>query len=126
MGLEIKMKIDRRDQGNLVIFTIDGDFDSRSAGEAKETIRTAILAGVKRVIINLEGVNYMDSAGLGTLVSALKTARENESNVWLCGLTDQVKMVVELTRLHHVFDIFSNLDEALEELGDAPAPEAAG
>jgi len=126
MGLEIKMKIDRRDQGDLVIFSIDGDFDSRNAGEAKETLRTAILGGAKRVVVNLEGVNYIDSAGLGTLVSALKTARENESNVWLCGLTDQVKMVVELTRLHHVFDIFGNLDEALEELGDAPAPEAAG
>ena len=118
------MKLDRRDLENLVIFTIDGDFDSRSAGEAKEIIRSAILNGEKRVLVDLEGVAYIDSAGLGTLVSALKTAKENDGNVWLAGLTDQVKMVVELTRLHHVFEIYGSLDEALEDLVDSSTTEA--
>jgi anti-sigma B factor antagonist len=114
--MENAMKLDRREHESIVIYDLDGDFDSRSAGEAKEQIRTAILNGDKSVIINLEGVSYIDSAGLGTLVSALKTAKENGGNVWLTGLTAQVKMVVELTRLHHVFDIYENLDQALAEL----------
>ena len=118
------MKIDRQDHGDLVVFSIDGDFDSRNAGDAKEEIRTTILDGASRVVINLEGVTYIDSAGLGTLVSALKTAKENESNIWLCGLSDQVKMVIELTRLHHVFDIIDSLEEALEKLGESNTPEA--
>jgi len=59
---------------------------------------------------------YIDSAGLGTLVSALKTARERGGNVWLAGLTPQVKMVVELTRLHFVFEVFDSVEKALTEL----------
>jgi anti-sigma B factor antagonist len=122
--METTMKLDRRELEEIVIYDLDGDFDSRSAGPAKEEIRTAIMNGDKSVIINLEGVSYIDSAGLGTLVSALKTAKENEGNVWLAGLTAQVKMVVELTRLHHVFDIYENVDEALEDLRGVGTSEA--
>lgn len=107
-----------------MIFDINGDFDTRSAGPAKEEIRAAILEGEKSVIINLENVGYIDSAGLGTLVSALKTAKENNGNVCLTGLTAQVKMVVELTRLHHVFDIFPNVEAALEGLKGRRVSEA--
>jgi len=124
--MENIMKLDRRELEHYVIYELDGDFDSRSAGEAKEEIRSAILNGDISLIIDLEGVAYIDSAGLGTLVSALKTARENGGNVWLTGLTAQVKMVVELTRLHHVFDIFESLDLALDELvgkGTQEVPE---
>jgi len=117
------MKLERREHGEIVIFDLDGDFDSRSAGRAKEEIRSAILGGDTQVIINLERVPYIDSAGLGTLVSALKTARERGGNVWLAGLTPQVKMVVELTRLHFVFEIFDNVENALDELVGANAPE---
>ena len=121
MGMETKMKIDRRDHGDVVVFSIDGDFDSRNAGDAKEEIRNVILGGAGKILINLEGVTYIDSAGLGTLVSALKTAKENDGMVWMCGLTDQVKMVIELTRLHLVFDILGSLEEALEELSSSSA-----
>ncbi len=119
------MKVARRQHEEVVIFDLDGDFDSRSAGRAKEEIRSAIIEGDTNVIINLQNVPYIDSAGLGTLVSALKTARERGGNVWLAGLTAQVKMVVELTRLHFVFDIFDDVESALNELVGANAPEAS-
>ncbi len=117
------MKYDKRHECEILIFSIEGDFDSRNAGEVKEEIRNSILNGEKKVIINLEGVTYIDSAGLGTLVSALKTAKENEGGVWLVGMSNQVKMVIELTRLHHVFDIYRNLEEALEDLCDSGTSE---
>ena len=107
--METTMKVVRRDQNELVIFDLDGDFDSLNAGPVKEELRTAIIESEASVLINMENVPYIDSAGLGTLVSALKTARERGGNVWLAGLTPQVKMVVELTRLHFVFEIFDSV-----------------
>ena len=116
MRMETSMNVLRRDHDELVIFDLDGDFDSYSASKVKEELRDAIVKGEPSVLINLENVPYIDSAGLGTLVSALKTARERGGNVWLAGLTPQVKMVVELTRLHFVFEIFDSVDKALTEL----------
>ena len=78
---------------------------------------------MEKIIINLENVLYIDSAGLGTLVSALKTAKEHGGNVWLVGLTAQVKMVVELTRLHHVFGVYDSVEKALVDLTGAGTPE---
>lgn len=121
--MDATMKLETRQIKGFVIFDLDGDFDSRTAADAKEEIREMILSGSSNVIINLESVSYIDSAGLGTLVSALKTAKEKGGNVWLAGMTAQVKMVVELTRLHHVFTVFDSVDEALEELVGTDSPE---
>jgi anti-sigma B factor antagonist len=121
--METTMKIESREHEGFIIFDLDGDFDSRTAGDAKEEIRKVILGGKNNIIINLENVMYIDSAGLGTLVSALKTAKEMGGNVWLAGLTAQVKMVIELTRLHQVFNVYDSVDKALEALVGNPAPE---
>jgi len=117
------MKLESRELSGYLVFDVDGDFDSRSAGEAKEVIRSAILEGNYKVIINLENCTYIDSSGLGTLVSALKTTKEHGGTVWLSGLSAQVKMVVELTRLHHVFDIFDTVEEAISELDGSDVQE---
>ncbi len=108
---------------DLLIVDLEGDFDSRSAGVAKDEIRSAIEEGNNRILVNLEGVEYIDSAGLGTLVSAVKTAREQSGNVWLAGLTSHVKMVVELTRLDRVFEVYETVDEAVGELSSTDITE---
>jgi anti-sigma B factor antagonist len=123
---DAKMKVAHRQQDDLLILELEGDFDSRSAVIAKDEIRSAIEAGCKRILISMEGVDYIDSAGLGTLVSALKAAREHDGNVWLAGLTSHVKMVIELTRLDRVFDIFDNIEEALGRLSAAVNGETSG
>lgn len=117
------MKMGSREHEGFRIFDFDGDFDSRTAHDAKDKIRKVISDENCNVIINLENVMYIDSAGLGALVSALKTAKEKGGNVWLTGLTTQVKMVIELTRLHHVFNIYESVDIALVDLIGIPAPE---
>ena len=119
------MKIAHRQEDDLLILELEGDFDSRSAGMAKDEIKSAIESGLKRILINLEGVDYIDSAGLGTLVSALKAVRERDGNVWLAGLTSHVKMIIELTRLNRIFEIFDNIDDALSKIPTAVNGEAS-
>lgn len=112
------LKIDQRQVDDIIVIDLAGDFDSRSAGTAKNEIKALIDKGNVQILINLESVPYMDSAGLGTLVSALKAAREKGGSVYLCNMTDQVRMVVELTRLNRVFTIFSSVEDALTKLKD--------
>ena len=118
-----KMKLSRREHDDLLIFDLSGDLDTAGAGPVKEEIRNAIDEGARRILINLEGVPYIDSAGLGARVSVLKRAREQGGTVWLCALGDQVRMVIELTRLQNVFDIFRDVDEAIAEILDEGGQE---
>ncbi len=70
------------------------------------------------IILNLENVNFVDSSGLGALISGLK-AIGNPELLILCGLNEQVVNLLELTCLNKVFQTRKDYQEALEEIGPA-------
>jgi anti-sigma B factor antagonist len=69
-------------------------------------------AGSVRLIVNLEGVNFIDSTALSTLVRGLKLCREQNGDLHVCSLLQPVQVIFELTRLDKAFDIFPNEEEA--------------
>jgi len=74
----------------------------------KERINEKISEGKSLLLINLFEVPYMDSAGLGVLVSGLKNANRLSGDLRMWGLQDEVKSIFELTRLNKVFQIFDD------------------
>ena len=64
-------------------------------------------------MIDLQDVRFVDSSGLGSLVSGFKNASARNGNLKLSGLQPQVKSMFELTRLHRVFEIFPGAEEAV-------------
>jgi len=70
------------------------------------------------LIIDLNEVRFIDSSGLGVLVSGFKNASARNGVLLLCSMQPQVKSMFELTRLHRVFDIYATSDEALISLKD--------
>jgi anti-anti-sigma factor len=64
-------------------------------------------------VIDLAKVEFMDSAGLVSLVTSLKAARERGCRLVLCNLQSPVRLVLELTQLDSVFEIFESYDEVL-------------
>ena len=78
--------------------------------QLREAIRDLISKGSKSILLNLSDVNYIDSSGLGELVSAYTTSKNQGANLKLLGLTKKVKDVLQLTKLYTVFDIYD--DEA--------------
>ena len=78
--------------------------------QLREAIRDLISKGQKNILLNLADVNYIDSSGLGELVSAYTTAKNQGASVRLLNLTKKVKDVLQLTKLYTVFDIYD--DEA--------------
>jgi len=71
---------------------------------------------VKRVIVNLEKVKYIDSAGVASLVEGLKLSRDLKSGFALYGLSKTTREVLELTRLLKVFEVYDNEEEALSAI----------
>ena len=78
--------------------------------QLRDAIRDLIGKGVKNILIGLGDVNYIDSSGLGELVSAFTTAKNQGADLKLLNLTKKVKDVLQVTKLYTVFDIFD--DEA--------------
>ena len=78
--------------------------------QLREAIRDLISKGSKTILLNMGDVNYIDSSGLGELVSAYTTAKNQGASVKLLSLTKKVKDVLQLTKLYTVFDVYE--DEA--------------
>lgn len=78
--------------------------------QLRDAIRDLIGKGQKNILLNLGDVNYIDSSGLGELVSAYTTAKNQGASLKLLNLTKKVKDVLQLTKLYTVFDIYD--DEA--------------
>jgi anti-sigma B factor antagonist len=87
--------------------------DAHNSGEFKAQMLNLFEEGKKNIVVDLQEVRFIDSSGLGALVSGFKNASARSGNLKLCGLQPQVKSMFELTRLHRVFEIFPGAQEAL-------------
>jgi anti-sigma B factor antagonist len=100
--------------GVIVVFVKEERLDANNSDELKSQLNRLFETGTKDVIVDLKEVRFIDSSGLGVLVSGFKNASTRQGTIKLSGLQTQVKSMFELTRLHRVFDIFATVDDALE------------
>jgi len=101
---------------DLIEVILKGRLDIQSSEAIRTQLHTVIKTEISRLIVNLEEVYFIDSAGLSALVSGLRVARENNKDIILVGLNKQAEMVFKLTMLDRVFIIHPTLERALEAL----------
>ncbi|MBW1972529.1 MAG: STAS domain-containing protein [Deltaproteobacteria bacterium] len=87
--------------------------DSNSAPGFKKEMIKFIEEGKKNIVLNLSDVDFIDSSGLGVIVSILKRVRK-EGDIKLCCAKESVKSVFELTKLDKVFEFFYSEEEAVD------------
>ncbi|MGB1512262.1 MAG: STAS domain-containing protein, partial [Paracoccaceae bacterium] len=102
--------------------------DAAAAIQFKDLVRRALTPSPQRKIIDLEQVNFIDSTGLGALISlqkaqqkAQQNAQQNAPNLAICSLHPQVAKVFKLTRMDEVFDIYATAEAALKAASASPA-----
>lgn len=88
-----------------------GILDGPQMKQVGQEVNEALQSGVQIVLIDLEKVTLMDSAGLGGLVSTLKKVRAANGQLYLCSVNPQVTMVFELTKMDRVFQMYTNRQE---------------
>lgn len=109
--MDIKIE---KTEGISVLFVMEDRLDANNSEELKAELRRLFESGAKDVIIDLKQILFIDSSGLGVLVSGYKNASILHGSLKLSNLQSQVKSMFELTRLHRVFDIFMTVDDALQ------------
>ena len=82
----------------------------------RETLRVQINDGARQLILNLGDVSYIDSSGLGELVSAYTTIRNKQGDVKLLNLTTKAKDLLQMTKLLTVFDVYEDEATAINKL----------
>jgi anti-sigma B factor antagonist len=108
------MKATVRKLGKVSVLDISGKI---TIGEGdvllREKVTELLDAGENRIVLNLEKVKYMDSAGIGELVACYKRAKEKDGNVKLLNPSGKVYDLLQLTKLEEVFDTYRDEGEAL-------------
>jgi anti-sigma B factor antagonist len=108
------MKIEKRTVGDIIILDCSGKI---TLGEGTMTVRNAVRdilkENGKKIILNLADVNYIDSSGIGELVSTYTTVTNSGGQFKLLSLTKKIHELLQITKLLTVFQVFDSEQAAL-------------
>ena len=109
-----ELNIRERQAGDVTVLDMDGRI---TIGEGSVTLRTAIRRlleeGKKRILLNLAGVGYIDSSGIGELVSSYTAIGKENGQLKLLNLTQKLQDLLAITKLLTVFDVYESEADAL-------------
>jgi anti-sigma B factor antagonist len=109
------MQLEQRIAGNVAIITVNGDITLNKGGDVllKDKVQSLLQQGYKNIVIDLGGVSYVDSAGLGELVHAYATTKNKGGSLKLLNVTKKLRDLLIVTKLLTVFDTYDNESAAL-------------
>jgi anti-sigma B factor antagonist len=110
------MPLPRTSHGPVDVLSFSDNLNAVTAPALRLELKDLIQTGRSRLVMDMSGVRFVDSSGLSVFVVALKAARAAGGDVVLLKLTPEVRSIVELTRLHRVFEIFDDVDAAIAKL----------
>jgi len=109
-----KVKISQQTEGSVRILSCQGRLDAQVSGVLKENIQQLVDDGAVSLVIDLEGVDFLDSSGLGALVAGLRKAKEKRGEIKLSGLRPDVRSIFDITRVARLFHICQDIPEAVK------------
>ena len=108
------MKWNERRNGDVVVIDLKGKLTLGSGDvQLRSIIRDLLDRDEKKILLNLEKVSYMDSAGVGELVASYTTASNREADLKLLNLTSKIRDLLQFTQLISVFEHFSDEGEGV-------------
>jgi anti-sigma B factor antagonist len=101
-------------QGDVVVIEVDGQLIVGNRQELKQKVLEESEAGARKILVDFAKAGYIDSSGLGVLVSLAKRMRELGGDLRLANLNDDLQTLFELTKLDSLFQIADTRERALE------------
>ena len=110
----MSVKIDTRKVGDVTVVDVSGRITLGEGSSAlRDVLRDLSAQGNKKILLNLSEVSYIDSSGIGELVSGFTSVSNGGGTLKLLGLTKRVKDLLQITKLYTVFDIWDNEASAI-------------
>jgi len=107
------MEISRRDDKMVAILSLSGRLDLANGNKLKDDIKEILSSDRTSIHLNLKELEFVNSSGLGAMVSVMKEIRLHRGRLTLSDMADYVREVFDITQLSHIFEIFPSEEEAL-------------
>jgi anti-sigma B factor antagonist len=107
------MSFDVKKQNDVTVIDVEGQLIVGNRQELKQKVLEELERGARKFLIDFSSTGYIDSSGLGVLVSLSKKIREQGGELRLANLNEDLRTLFELTKLDTLFHIASNREEAL-------------
>ena len=108
----MELGIDVRKIESHAVVDVSGEIDVYTAPKLREKLIELVSEGTYDMVVNLEGVDFLDSTGLGVLVGALKRVKAHDGSLSIVCTQDKILKIFKITGLTKVFPIHSSVEEA--------------
>ena len=125
MDLSLSTRTENGPAGDRTVVVVGGEIDVYTAPKLREQLIDLVSSGQYHLVVDMEGVEFLDSTGLGVLVGGLKRVRSHDGTLRLVCSQEKILKVFRITGLTKVFPIHATLQEALEDTGGAPDGSAS-
>jgi anti-sigma B factor antagonist len=110
----VSIKLNMRQVGDVTVLDLAGRITLGEGSSAlRDSLKEHIAKGEKKILLNLGEVSYIDSSGIGELVSGFTTVTNQGGQMKLLGLNKRVKDLLQVTKLYTVFEVFEDEAEAI-------------
>ena len=107
------LSLDSRSHGEHTVVRIAGEIDVYTAPKLREQLIDLVSSGQYHLVVDMEGVEFLDSTGLGVLVGGLKRVRAHEGSLRLVCTQERILKIFRITGLTKVFPIHASVEEAV-------------
>jgi anti-sigma B factor antagonist len=108
------MKIKEKIEGDVAVLSVTGNMmGGPDTMDLHEKVKSLSADGVKRVVIDLKGVKWMNSSGLGVLMACMTTLNNSGGKLKLSSVTEKVKSLLIITQLMRIFDTYESAERAV-------------
>jgi anti-sigma B factor antagonist len=109
------LRIDAKGSDGVTVLTLAGRVTlGDESNQLRSKIKELLAQGKKRLVLDLGGVSYIDSAGLGTLVAAYTSARNDGGEIRLANVTKKFGELLNITKLVTIFDVYDSVTDSLK------------
>ena len=108
------MNIDKEIIKNVGVLRLSGRLGAKSVQMLRESVSALLESGTVSIVIDMGGISFIDSSGLGSLVACQRSANNEKGEIRLASLQDQIQELVKLTRLNQLFEIFDDCETAVK------------
>lgn len=122
-GEAMEIRYDRRD--GAVVVAVSGSIDTLTSGSLAESLAEQIETGAHRLVLDMSGVDYISSAGLRSLLAAVKLARRQGGDFRLAEVDQLVLKVLTLSGFTSILKLYDDVGQAVASFGRQPAGEEA-